>query len=140
MFEWLLVAHIVSVVSWMAALLYLPRLLVYHYDFAVQSEASETFKIMERRLLKGIMTPAMILTWVFGLSLMYLSEAWLFGWFISKFFLVFLLSGFHGVCSKWVREFSEDQRNKSVKFYRIMNEVPAVFLVLIVILVVVKPF
>jgi len=140
MFEWLLVAHIVSVVSWMAAMLYLPRLLVYHYDFAVQSEASETFKIMERRLLKGIMTPAMIFTWVFGLSLMYLSEAWLFGWFISKFFLVFLLSGFHGVCSKWVREFSEDQRNKSVKFYRIMNEVPAVFLVLIVILVVVKPF
>ncbi|MBL1404511.1 MAG: TIGR00701 family protein [Hyphomicrobiales bacterium] len=140
MFEWLLVAHIVSVISWMAAMLYLPRLLVYHYDFAVQSEASETFKIMERRLLKGIMTPAMIFTWVFGLSLMYLSEAWLFGWFISKFFLVFLLSGFHGVCSKWVREFSEDQRNKSVKFYRIMNEVPAVFLVLIVILVVVKPF
>lgn len=140
MFEWVLVAHIVSVISWMAAMLYLPRLLVYHFDFKIKSDASDTFKIMERRLLKGIMTPAMISTWIFGLWLMVLSEAWMFGWFVSKFFLVFLLSGFHGVCSKWVKEFSRDERKKSVKFYRFMNEVPAVFMVLIVILVVVKPF
>lgn len=140
MFEWLLVGHIISVICWMAAMLYLPRLLVYHFDFKVGSEASETFKVMERRLLKGIMTPAMIFTWGFGLSLMYVSEAWMFGWFISKFFLVLLLSGFHGVCSKWVRQFSNDHREKSVKFYRYMNEVPAVLMVLIVILVVIKPF
>ena len=140
MFEWVLVAHIVSLISWMAAMLYLPRLFVYHFDCKISSSASDTFKIMERRLLKGIMTPAMISTWVFGLWLMVLSEAWLFGWFVTKFFLVLLLSGFHGVCSKWVMEFSRDERLKSVKFYRFMNEVPAVFMVLIVTLVVVKPF
>lgn len=140
MFEWLLVGHIISVICWMAAMLYLPRLMVYHFDFDIGSKASETFKIMERRLLNGIMTPAMIFTWIFGLSLMYVSHAWSFGWFISKFFLVLLLSGFHGLCAKWVREFSNDKRYKTTKFYRYMNEVPAVLMIFIVILVVIKPF
>lgn len=140
MFEWVLTAHIISVICWMAAMLYLPRLFVYHFDFDVGSKASDTFKVMERRLLKGIMTPAMISTWIFGLWLMYLTQAWNTGWFVSKLFLVLLLSGFHGVCSKWVKDFAGDKRLRSTKFYRFMNEVPAVFMVLIVILVVVKPF
>ncbi|MFK7901983.1 MAG: protoporphyrinogen oxidase HemJ [Nitratireductor sp.] len=140
MYEWLKVAHIVSVIAWMAAMLYLPRLFVYHFDFKTGSDASETFKIMERRLLKGIMTPAMISTWIFGLWLMYTVEAWMEGWFAAKFVLIFLLTGYHGVCSKWVKEFAADKRLKSPKFYRFMNEVPAVFMVFIVILVVVKPF
>ena len=140
MYEWVKVAHIVSVISWMAAMLYLPRLLVYHFDSAPGSEQSETFKIMERRLLKAIMTPAMIATWIFGLWTAYLMDVFADGWFVTKFFLVLILSAQHGFVSKWVKEFAADERKRSTRFYRIANEVPAVFMVLIVILVVVKPF
>lgn len=119
---------------------YLPRLCVYHADSAVGSDQSETFKIMERRLLKGIMTPAMIATWVFGIWLMILLEAWQEGWFVTKFFLVFLLSGYHGACAKWVKEFAADERKRKARFYRFVNEVPVVMMILVVILVVVKPF
>lgn len=140
MVEWVKVCHIVSVISWMAAMFYLPRLCVYHADSEVGSQQSDTFKIMERRLLKGIMTPAMIATWVFGLWLMVLLDAWQEGWFVTKFFLVFLLSGYHGACSKWVKEFDRDERKRKPKFFRMVNEIPVVVMIFIVILVVVRPF
>ncbi len=140
MYEWVKVAHIVSVISWMVGFLYLPRLMVYHSNTAVGSDSSETFKVMERRLMKAIMTPAMIASWIFGLWLMYLLEAWSQGWFMAKFFLVFILSFFHGLAVGWVREFDQDLRKRTHKFFRVVNEIPAVLLILIVILVVVKPF
>ena len=124
----------------MAGLLYLPRLFIYHFDSEVGSVQSETFKVMERRLLKAIMTPAMIASWIFGLWLMYLISAHQDGWFVSKFFLVFLLSAMHMFQASWVKEFAADKRQRSTKFYRVANEGPTVLMILIVILVVVKPF
>lgn len=140
MYEWVKVLHIISIISWMAGLLYLPRLLIYHFDSEVNSVQSETFKIMERRLLKAIMTPAMIASWVFGLWLAYLTAAHTEGWFVSKLLLVIVLSAMHGFQAKWVREFREDGRPRSTKFYRVANEGPTVLMILIVILVIVKPF
>ena len=140
MYEWLKAFHIIAVISWMAGMLYLPRLMVYHFDTEVGSQASETFKIMELRLLRIIMTPAMSLAWILGLALVYVTHAYAETWFISKFFLVFLLSAFHGFQALWVKEFAEDQRRRSARFYRFANEVPAIFMIFIVILVIVKPF
>jgi putative membrane protein len=140
MYEWVKAFHIIAVISWMAALLYLPRLLIYHFDAEIGSVQSDTFKIMERRLLKAIMTPAMIFTWVLGLWLVILTQAHMEGWFVAKFFLVFLMSAFHGFQAKWVKEFASDERRRSTKFYRVANEGPTLLMVLIVILVVVKPF
>lgn len=140
MYEWVKVVHIVAVISWMAGLLYLPRLFIYHFDAELGSVQSETFKVMERRLLKAIMTPAMLVSWIFGLWLAYLTAAHLEGWFAAKFFLVILMSAFHGFQARWVREFASDQRRHSTKFYRVVNEGPTVLMILIVILVVVKPF
>lgn len=140
LYLWLKALHILSLIAWMAALLYLPRLFVYHTAAAKGSETSETFKVMERRLLKAIMTPAMIATWVFGLWLAY--EGRLFGapWLHAKLALVVLLSGVHGMMSKWTRDFAEDRNTRSSGFYRAMNEVPTVLMILIVLLVVLKPF
>lgn len=140
MYEWVKAFHIISIISWMAGLLYLPRLLIYHYDSEIGSIQSETFKIMERRLLKAIMLPAMTASWVFGLWLMILTHAYLEAWFASKFILVFLLSAFHMFQARWVKEFSQDLRRRTTKFYRFANEGPTLLMVLIVILVVVKPF
>ena len=140
MYEWVKAFHIISVISWMAGLLYLPRLLIYHFDSEIGSVQSETFKIMELRLLRIIMLPAMIATWAFGLWLVYLTNAHMQGWFVCKFFLVILLSAFHGFQSRWVREFRDDNRLRSTRFYRIANEGPTLLMILIVILVVVKPF
>jgi len=140
MYEWVKAFHIISVISWMAGLLYLPRLLIYHFDADVGSIQSETFKTMERRLLKAIMGPAMIASWVFGLWLIYLTDAHSEGWFVSKFFLVVLLTAFHVFEARWVKEFAMDQRRRSTKFYRYANEGPTLLMVGIVILVVVKPF
>ena len=140
MYEWVKVAHIVSVISWMVGFLYLPRLMVYHQASAIGSETSETFKVMERRLLKAIMTPAMLAAWIFGLWLMVLIGAWEFGWFISKLFLVLVLTFFHMAAAGWVREFASDQRKRSQRFYRVVNEIPAVIMILVVTLVIVKPF
>jgi putative membrane protein len=139
-YQWLLALHIVAVIAWMAGMLYLPRLFVYHCDADVGSIQSETFKVMERRLLKAIINPAMIATWLLGLWL-----AWQGGWFKApwlhlKLALVFAMSGVHGILSKYVREFAADRRRKSPKFFRILNEIPTVLMILIVILVVVKPF
>lgn len=140
MILWVKAFHIISVISWMAALLYLPRLLVYHCGAAVGSELSETLKVMERRLLKVIMTPAMIATWIFGLWLALLLGVWGEPWFIAKFALVLGLSAYHGALTIWVRGFAADENQKSQKFFRIANEGPAVLMILIVVLVVVRPF
>ena len=139
-YPWLKAFHIVGIVAWMAALLYLPRLFVYHTGVAAGSEASETFKVMERRLLKAIATPAMIVTWVLGLWLAISSGAFTQGWLHAKLLLVLLMSGYHGFLSASTRKFAADANTRSSEFYRVANEVPTVLLVLIVILVVVKPF
>lgn len=140
MYEWVKVAHVLSVISWMVGFLYLPRLMVYHFTSPVDGEASEIFKVMERRLLKAIMTPAMISSWIFGLWLMILIAGWTQAWFISKLFLVLILTVFHMISARWVREFAEDKRERSERFYRIVNEIPAVLMIFIVILVIIKPF
>ena len=140
MYLWLKAAHIIAVISWMAGMLYLPRLFVYHCEAEVGSKQSETFKVMERRLLKAIINPAMIATWIFGLWLVWLGGWEKSGWLHAKFALVILLSGIHGWLVRLWRAFAEDKNQKSQKFFRIINEIPAVLMILIVLLVVLKPF
>lgn len=140
MYEWVKVAHILAVISWMVGFLYLPRLMVYHHASTIGGEASETFKVMERRLLKAIMTPAMLASWIFGLWLMVLIDGWTQPWFVVKLFLVLILSVFHMIAAGWVRSFASDERKRTQRFYRIANEIPAVLMVFIVVLVIVKPF
>jgi putative membrane protein len=140
MYEWIKAFHVMAVIAWMAGMLYLPRLMVYHAEAQVGSIQSETFKLMERRLLKGIINPAMILTWILGLYLAWSAFGFKGGWLHGKILLVFLLSGIHGFMVGRVRAFAEDRNDKSARFYRIINEAPAVLMALIVILVIVKPF
>ena len=140
MYQWLLAFHIIAVIAWMAGMLYLPRLFVYHCEADPGSRQSETFKVMERRLLKAIINPAMILTWVLGLWLAWQGGGVAAHWLHLKLALVLGMTGVHGILSKYVREFAADRRRKSAKFFRILNEVPTVLLIVIVILVVVKPF
>jgi protoporphyrinogen IX oxidase len=134
--------HVIAIIAWMAGLLYLPRLFVYHAGSAKGSEQSETFKVMERRLLRFITTPAMLLAWLFGLILAFsgLIDWSADGWFHAKLALVLLLSAFHGLLAKWTKDFAHDRNTRSPKFYRIANEVPTILMILIVILVIVKPF
>ena len=132
--------HLFFVVSWMIGHLYLPRLMVYHSESEPGSDKSETFKVMERRLMRGIMTPSMIGTWVFGLWLLWIISAWEDGWFHAKFFLVILMSAQHGFAVRWMKEFERDERKRSARFFRFVNEFPALLLVAIIILVIVKPF
>lgn len=140
LYLWIKAAHVIAVISWMAGMLYLPRLFVYHTAVAPGSEQSETFKVMERRLLRAIINPAMVATWVFGAWLAW-DGGWLSsGWFHAKLALVILLSAAHGFFSRQVRMFAEDRNTYSQKFYRILNEVPTLLMILIVILVIVKPF
>ena len=132
--------HIVAVISWMAGLLYLPRLFVYHCEADPGSRQSETFKAMERRLLKAIINPAMIATWVLGLWLAW-SGGWLAApWFHVKLALVLAMSAMHGLLVRYVNDFAADRNRRSQKFYRIINEIPTILLILIVIVVTVKPF
>jgi putative membrane protein len=140
MYQWLLAFHIIAVIAWMAGMLYLPRLFVYHCAADPGSMQSETFKVMERRLLKAIINPAMIVTWVLGLWLAYRGDWFTAHWLQVKLALVLGMSGVHGILSKYVREFAADKRRKSEKFFRILNEVPTILMILIVILAVVKPF
>ena len=140
LYLWIKVGHIVSVVAWMAAMFYLPRLFVYHAGATVGSELSETLKTMERRLARAIMTPAMLATWAFGVALAIQGEWWRAGWLHGKLALVVALSGLHGYLLGQMKRFAADRREKDARFYRIVNEVPTVLLVLIVVLVVVKPF
>lgn len=140
MYDWIKAVHVMAVISWMAGMLYLPRLMVYHSDAPVGSAQSETFKTMERRLLRGIMTPAMIVTWALGLWLAWDAFGFRGGWLHGKIALVLVLSGIHGYLAGRVRAFAEDRNDRTGRFYRIINEVPAVLMAAIVILVVVKPF
>lgn len=140
LYEWIKALHIIAVIAWMAGMLYLPRLMVYHCAAEVGSVQSETFKVMERRLLKAIINPAMIVTWLAGLWLVYEGGWYKAGWFHAKFALVLAMSAMHGFLVRWVREFAEDRNKRPAHFYRIANEVPTLLMIGIVILVVVKPF
>lgn len=140
LYLWLKVLHIISVIAWMAAMFYLPRLFVYHGETAPGTPQSETFKVMERRLLKAIMTPAMISSWIFGLWVAYEGGFFSSGWLHAKLTLVLVMSGLHGYLARCVRQFAADANTRSSRHYRIVNEVPTVLMVLIVILVVIKPF
>jgi protoporphyrinogen IX oxidase len=140
MYLWIKSLHIISVIAWMAGMLYLPRLFAYHAAAKPGSEQSETFKTMERRLLKVIMTPAIIAVWVFGIMLVILGGWFAAGWFHLKLILVFVMTAIHGLFSQWARDFAYDRNRRSQKFYRIANEIPTVLLIVIVILATVKPF
>ena len=140
MYLWLKAFHIISVIAWMAGMLYLPRLFVYHAAAKPGSEPSETFKTMERRLLRFIMTPAMIATWGFGIALVLQGGFVTAGWLHAKFAAVLVMSGLHGFLSSCVGEFAVDRNRRSPKFYRILNEIPTILLVAIVLLAVLKPF
>jgi protoporphyrinogen IX oxidase len=132
--------HIISIVAWMAGMLYLPRLFIYHVQAAPSSEARATFAVMEGRLLKAIMLPAMLASWGFGLWLAVMSDAWTQGWLHAKLALVLVLSGLHGFLAREARTLAQGGKARGPRFYRIINEVPALILVLIVFLVVLKPF
>ncbi|MEH0070810.1 protoporphyrinogen oxidase HemJ [Pannonibacter sp. Pt2-lr] len=140
LYLWLKSLHVISIIAWMAGMLYLPRLFVYHCDATPGSAQSETFKVMERRLLKAIINPAMISSWIFGLWVAYEINAFSDGWFHAKLTLVLLMSGAHGYLAGRVKVFARDENTKPAKFYRILNEVPTVLMILIVILVIGKPF
>jgi putative membrane protein len=140
MYAWLKAFHIIAVIAWMAGMLYLPRLFVYHAGAKPGSEQSETFKVMEHRLLKFIMTPAMIVTWLLGVGLVLETQAFAAGWFLAKFALVLAMTILHGLLAQWVRDFAFDRNRRPPKFYRIVNEIPTVLMILIVALAVVKPF
>jgi putative membrane protein len=140
MYRWLLAFHIIAIIAWMAGMLYLPRLFVYHCEAEPGSRQSETFKVMERRLLKAIINPAMVASWALGLWLAWSGGWYASGWLQAKVVLVLLMSGLHGFLGRWVREFATGQNRHSARFYRIINEVPTVLLIGIVILAVVKPF
>jgi putative membrane protein len=142
MYPWIKALHIVSMVAWMAGLLYLPRLFVYHADAPPGSPMAETFKIMERRLLRAIMNPAMIATYLFGILLAITPGVvdWHAGWIHAKLVLVLALTGYHHLLARWRKDFALDGNTRPARFYRIANEVPTLILIAIVILVVVKPF
>ena len=136
---WIKAGHIIAVIAWMAGLLYLPRLFVYHCEAEAGTKRSEMLKIMERRLLRAIMTPAMILAFLFGAALIHiigLEGAWLH----AKLALVLVLAASHMFMARWRRDFAEDRNRRGQRFYRLANELPAVLMVAIVILAVVKPF
>ena len=141
-YDWTKALHIISVITWMAGIFYLPRLFVYHASTEVGSEKSEIFKIMERRLLKGIMNPSMIAAWIFGLWLAFVHGIWTPDaiWLHIKFLLVSLMTAYHMVCGRYVKVFAADENQKSHVYYRYFNEIPTLLMIAIVILVVVKPF
>ncbi|RYG83668.1 MAG: protoporphyrinogen oxidase HemJ [Alphaproteobacteria bacterium] len=140
--EWVKALHVIAVLAWMSGLMYLPRLFVYHAESPEGSEKSETFKVMERRLYRGITTPAMIATWVFGLWLAFgfgivdFSQ----GWMWLKAALVIGLSGVHGFFGRLLKDFANDRNTRSHKFFRMINELPFVIAIGIVVAVIVKPF
>lgn len=139
-YDWIKAGHIIAVIAWMAGMLYLPRLYVYHANAKAGSELSETFKVMERRLLRAIINPAMIATWVLGLSLAYLGHHWSEGWFHAKLALLIPMQITHAAYARWRRHFARDENRHDAKFYRITNEVPTLLMIGIVILAIVKPF
>ena len=139
MYEWVKALHVISVIAWMAGMLYLPRLFVYHAESIPGSPQSETFKMMERRLLRAIINPAMIAAFVFG-GLMLVVQDWTQGWLHAKLLFVVALSVLHHLLARWRKDFAADRNRRPARFYRIANEIPAVIMIAIVILVIVKPF
>jgi protoporphyrinogen IX oxidase len=145
LYAWLKAFHIIAVIAWMAGMLYLPRLYVYHCAAEKGSVQSETFKVMERRLLRGIINPAMIATIVLGLWLAWSGPDSRYGWFASpwlqaKIVLVIAMTALHGLFARWMKDFAADRNRHSQKFYRIINEIPAVLMIFVVLLAVLKPF
>ena len=136
---WVKALHVIAVIAWMAAMLYLPRLFVYHCGAEVGSVQSETFKVMERRLLRAIMNPAMVASWLLGLGLAVHLDAWGEAWFQAKVALLIGMQVAHVFFARWRREFEADENRRDARFFRIMNEVPTLFLLGIVVLAVVKP-
>jgi putative membrane protein len=141
-YPWIKAGHLIAVIAWLAALLYLPRLYVYHCEVAAGSSGSERFKVMEHRLLKRIATPAMAAAWVFGLLLALTPGVidWSQGWWRVKLAAVLVLSGYHGMLGRWRRDFLNDANPRSARFYRIAHHVPTVLLLVIVVMVIVRPF
>ena len=138
--NWIKAFHVIAVIAWMSGMLYLPRLFVYHTETKPGSESSERFKVMERKLLRGIMNPSMIAVWILGPLLAWLTGTYLDLWLQMKVVLVIGMSGIHGFYGRCVKDFAADRNTRSARFYRIINEVPALLMVLIVILVIVQPF
>ncbi len=136
---WLKAFHVIAIISWMAGLLYLPRLMVYHCQVESGGSQSETFKVMERRLLRAIMTPAMVGSWALGLLLAWFGEFWFDLWFWGKLAGVCGLTLCHFLLAGWVADFARDENRHGVNFYRIVNEVPTVLMIFVVVLVVLKP-
>ena len=137
---WFKALHVISVLAWMAGLFYLPRLFVYHCAQDKGSQSSEMLKVMERRLLKVIMNPAMIASWFFGLIIAVQINAFSQPWFHVKLLMVIIMTVFHMFLGKWRKAFEADQNEQSEKFYRLINEIPTVLAIIIVIMVIVKPF
>ena len=137
---WIKALHVIAVIAWMAGMLYLPRIFVYHADAPKGSALSETFKVMERRLLRAIINPSMILVFLTGITLAFLTGYWQAPWLQAKFVLVLGLAGLHGYFARCVRTFAADANVRPAGFYRILNEVPTFLMVLVVVLAVVKPF
>ncbi len=141
-YPWIKAFHIVAVIAWMAGMLYLPRLFVYHADTPVGSPGSETFKVMERKLLRIIVNPSMIAVWLLGGAMLSVPGHidWSRGYMWVKLFFVLVISGFHGYYAMQVKAFARDERKHSARFYRIINDIPTIFLIIIVIMIVVRPF
>jgi putative membrane protein len=140
LYLWIKAIHVIAVMSWMAGMLYLPRLFIYHCDAEPGSVQSETFKVMERRLLRVIMNPAMIISWSMGVWIAWSGVHFLDIWFLVKFACVIALSAVHGMFAKAVRLFAEDRNDRSPRYWRMMNEAPTLLMIAILILVIVKPF
>ncbi len=138
-YYWLLSFHLIAVISWMAGMLYMPRLFVYHTRLEVGSDAYEMFKEMEYKLIRIIINPAMILAWIFGICMAFGQELWADQWFHLKFLMVMIMSGFHGFLSRWRRQFARDENTHSEKFYRMVNEIPTLLMITVVFLVIMKP-
>ena len=136
---WIKAFHVIAVIAWMAGMLYLPRLFVYHASAAPGSELSETLKVMERRLLRGIMNPAFVAVWVLGGLLLFVQD-WHEGWLHVKLLCVVLLSLLHHLFALWRKNFAADRNRRSARFYRIANEIPTVLLIIVVIMVIARPF
>jgi putative membrane protein len=141
-YQWIKAFHVISLIAWMAGMFYLPRLYVYHCDLCPGSAESERFKVMERRLLRQIINPAMIATWTFGILLVLTPGVidWSWGWWHVKLASVIALSALHGSFAGWRKDFLQDRNRRPQRFYRIANEIPTILVMLIVIMVIVRPF
>ncbi len=141
LYDWLKALHVIAIIAWMAGMLYLPRLYVYHADAEPGSVQSETFKVMERRLYRGIINPAMIAAFVFGIWMIWWGAVdWSMVWPWIKAAMVIAMSAFHGFLGRWRRAFAEDRNTRPARFFRMVNEVPTVLMIVIVVMVIVKPF